>query len=65
MKENLRDCLKELLLINDTKNEIAVKEGDSQRYKATVKDIQELNNQSLYCLADLLGMSDLYLEKEK
>lgn len=63
MKENLRDCLKELILFNDPRNtnfEVANEGG--KYHKATIKDLQELNLNDLYFIADLLGMSDLYLK---
>ena len=63
MKENLRDCLKELILFNDPRNtNFEVTNEDGKYHKATIKDLQELNLSDLYFIADLLGMSDLYLK---
>lgn len=60
--DNVRDCLKDLLAFNDTRNkDFRVKDEDGTEHEATVKDLQELNAEALYNLADLLGMSDLYL----
>lgn len=60
--DNVRDCLKDLLTFNDTRNkDFRVKDEDGTEHEATVKDLQELNTEALYNLADLLGMSDLYL----
>lgn len=62
--DNVRDCLKDLLAFNDTRNEdFRVKDEDGTDREATVKDLQELNTEALYNLADLLGMSDLYLSE--
>ena len=63
MKDNLRDCLKELILFNDPRNtNFEVTNEDGEYHKATIKDLQELNLSDLYFIADLLGMSDLYLK---
>ncbi len=60
--DNVKDCLKDLLVFNDTRNkDFRVKDEDGTEHEATVKDLQELNTEALYNLADLLGMSDLYL----
>lgn len=37
------------------------KDEEGKEHEATIKDLQELNAEALYNLADLLGMSDLYL----
>lgn len=60
--DNVRDCLKDLLAFNDTRNkDFRVKDEEGKEHEATIKDLQELNAEALYNLADLLGMSDLYL----
>ncbi|MFT8491514.1 hypothetical protein [Liquorilactobacillus satsumensis] len=65
--ENIRETLKVLLDYNNSElnPDLMVGEyGKSQR-KATVEDVQELNLSLLTSIADLLGMSDLYLTDEK
>lgn len=62
--DNVRDYLKDLLAFNDTRNkDFRVKDENGTDREATVKDLQELNTEALYNLADLLGMSDLYLNE--
>lgn len=65
--ENVREALKILLEYNDSELNPNLKIGEtggSQR-EATVKDVQEFNSGLLANIADLLGMSDLYLGESK
>lgn len=55
--ENVKDALKAAI-------EIAEAKGIKVDGKpATVHDIQNLTKEHLYFIADLLGLSELYLEK--
>lgn len=50
-------------MFNDPRNtNFEVTNEDGKYHKATIKDLQELNLSDLYFIADLLGMSDLYLK---
>lgn len=61
MHDNVKDCLRELLEFNDSRNKgFFVTDDDGNRHDGTVKDLQELNTSDLYNLVDLLGMDDLY-----
>ena len=62
MHDNVKDCLKELLAFNDPESKnFTVKENLQFRRQGTMKDLKELNTEDLRNLADLLGMTDLYL----
>lgn len=62
MHDNVKDCLKELLDFNDPESKsFTVKEDIEFRRPGTMKDLKELNTEDLRNLADLLGMTDLYL----
>jgi hypothetical protein len=56
--ENLREALEFLLDINSPSS--AVTNQDNQ--PASVDDMKELNMEALANVADLVGMSDLYLD---
>lgn len=56
--ENVREALEFLLDINSQSS--AVTNQDNQ--PASVEDMKELNMEALANVADLLGMSDLYLD---
>lgn len=61
--ENVRAALKLLLEYNDIQLNPDLKigiPGGPQR-KATANDVQEFNSELLANIADLLGMSELYL----
>lgn len=58
MHEDIRSALAELFLFNDKRN----KEMKVAGKATSIKDLQELNWGDLAQIADLLGMSDLYLE---
>ena len=52
----------ELLAFNDPESKnFTVKEDIEFRRPGTMKDLKELNTEDLRNLADLLGMTDLYL----
>lgn len=59
--ENVKDALQEAIEIVDAK-EIRTKTGTSESHLATAEEIQSLLQERLYNIADLLGMSDLYLD---
>lgn len=66
--ENVKEALKLLLLMNDTKlnpeENFEVEVADEEKIlkrKGTVTDLQEFNYEALVNLADILGMSELYL----
>lgn len=62
MHDNVKDCLKELLDFNDPESKnFTVNEDSEFRRPGTMKDLKELNTENLRNLADLLGMTDLYL----
>ncbi|MGQ2357681.1 hypothetical protein [Pediococcus pentosaceus] len=58
--ENVRDALKEAIEIADAKG-IKTKVGKNEYHPATAEEVQEMLSERLYNIADLLGMSDLYL----
>ena len=62
MHDTIRGALAELFLFNDKRNQLFTINDGSGNKNITVKDLQELNWEDLTCLADMLGMSDLYLE---
>lgn len=61
--ENVREDLKLLLEYNDhnLNPDLKVGEPGGPQRKATVEDVQEINSEYLASVADLLGMSELYL----
>jgi F0F1-type ATP synthase beta subunit len=61
--ENVKDALKEAIEIVDVKG-IKTKTGTGESHLATAEEIQSLLQERLYNIADLLGMSDLYLDDE-
>lgn len=65
MHSTIRGCLKDLIEVNSKSSEMWIKEEGMSR-DATLDDVKEFNRDRLFALADMLGMSDLYLEdKEK
>lgn len=62
MHTTIRETLAELFLFNDKRNQSFKVKTESGDKDVNVKDLQELNWGDLTCLADMLGMSDLYLE---
>ena len=64
MHDNVKDCLKELILINDKRDtDFRTTDENGNYHDVTVKDLQEINASILYNLADLLGMEYLYLNE--
>lgn len=59
--ENVRDALKEAIEIADAIG-IKTKVGKNEYHPATTEEVQEMLSERLYNIADLLGMSDLYLK---
>ena len=53
--------LKEAIEIADAKG-IKTKVSKNEYHPATVEEVQEMLSEHLYNIADLLGMSDLYLD---
>ncbi|MCV3330417.1 hypothetical protein [Pediococcus pentosaceus] len=59
--ENVKDALQEAIEIVDAK-EIRTKTGTDESHLATAEEKQSLIQERLYNIADLLGMSNLYLD---
>ncbi|MEH1647576.1 hypothetical protein AAHB41_05725 [Pediococcus pentosaceus] len=59
--ENVKDALQEAIEIVDAK-EIRTKTETGESQLATAEEKQSLIQERLYNIADLLGMSDLYLD---
>lgn len=57
--DNVREALEQLILINES--EVHEITEDGVKRKANITDLRDLNKEVLCNLADLLGMSDLYL----
>ena len=56
----VKDILQDLIDINESEA-VYEKEDSKERKLATIKEVKDLNLEDLYQLADLLGMSCLYL----
>lgn len=56
--DNAREALEQLIMINESKTNSITEDG--VRRTAKMEDLKEMNKETLYNLADLLGMSDLY-----
>lgn len=61
--ENVKDALKEAIDIAESP-EVKIKQGDNDWRVCTTKEVQESIVERLYNIADLLGMSEIYLNKE-
>ncbi|KAF0552540.1 hypothetical protein [Pediococcus acidilactici] len=61
--DNVKEALKDAIEIAESKG-IKTKAGNDKYHSATAEDIQELMQERLYNIADLLGMSDLYLNEK-
>lgn len=59
--DNIKDVLKDAIEIAEGK-EMKTKIGNGEYWNATADDVQELIKERLYNIADLLGMSDIYLD---
>ena len=57
--DNVREALEQLIMINESKTNSITEDG--VRRTAKMEDLKEMNKETLYNLADLLGMSELYL----
>ena len=57
---NVREALADAIKTVEAK-EIKIIDGDEE-VDATVEDVQELLRERLYNIADILGMSDLYVK---
>lgn len=64
MYPTIRGCLQDLLAANDKDSQMQVTENNVTK-SATIDDLKEFNRNALFELADMLGMSDLYLEDDK
>lgn len=60
----VKDLLQDLIDINESKA-VYEEEPGKERKLATIKEVKDLNLEDLYQLADLLGMSELYLKKRR
>lgn len=60
---NVKNLLEELIRLNEPGSNLQVKNTNGGSINGTVSDLQELNYEKLASIADLLGMSELYLEK--
>lgn len=56
--ESLREALKFMFEINNKSSELT----NQDNQPASVDDMKELNTEALVSMADLVGMSDLYLD---
>lgn len=56
--ENVHDALEHLILINESKIHRIIENGIER--EGTIQDLKDENKETLYNLADLLGMTDLY-----
>lgn len=59
--ESVREALEFLINVNESEQKDTTVNG----YEATYEDLAECNREALYNIADLLGMSDLYLPNIK
>lgn len=62
--ENVKDALQTLLDFNRVGSNLRVKDSFGNWTDASVKDLQDVNNELLCYIADSLGMSELYLGKD-
>lgn len=60
----VKDLLQDLIDINESEA-VYEKDPGKERRLATIKEVKDLNLEDLYQLADLLGMSELYLKKRR
>lgn len=62
-QDSVKDVLQELIRLNKPGGSLQVQNADGSFANGTVNDLRELNYERLASIADLLGMSELYLEK--
>lgn len=60
--DNVKAILRDAIEITEGK-EMKTRIGNDEYRNATAGDVQELIKERLYNIADLLGMSELYLDK--
>lgn len=60
--ENVKDALKAAIEIAESE-EVITWDIDTNSRLATTEEVQEMIRERLYNIADLLGLSELYLEK--
>ncbi|WP_438341165.1 hypothetical protein ACSKF1_05740 [Lactiplantibacillus plantarum] len=65
--DNVREVLKFLIEYNDTglNPDLKSRTNGGEWMPSTAKDVQEVNYEALTQAADMLGMSDLYLEEKR
>lgn len=60
--ENVKEALKDAIEIAESE-EVITWDIDTNSRLATTEEVQEMIRERLYNIADLLGLSELYLEK--
>lgn len=64
--KNVKDAMDFLFSMNDRYSTTRVKEGDDEDWRPqTLTDLKESNWEALAYIADLLGMSELYLDRKR
>lgn len=58
--ENVKAALKDAIEIAEA-NEVVIRDIDTNSRPATTEEVQEMIRERLYNIADLLGLSELYL----
>lgn len=61
-QDNVKDALRELINLNEPGSSFQTQNANGKFTNGTVRDLQDLNYERLANIADLLGMSELYLE---
>ncbi|MGF2152236.1 hypothetical protein ACQUFB_13405 [Enterococcus casseliflavus] len=60
--ENVKEALKDAIEIAESE-EVITWDIDTNSRLATTEEVQEMIRERLYNIADLLGLSELYLDK--
>lgn len=60
--ENVKEALKDAIEIAESE-EVITWDIDTNSRPATTEEVQEMIRERLYNIADLLGLSELYLDK--
>ena len=60
--ENVKEALKDAIEIAESK-EVITWDIDTNSRPATTEEVREMIRERLYNIADLLGLSELYLKK--
>ena len=64
--EDIREALDALFGVNDRRTTSRVKDTETSLWRdQTIDDLKEFNLGALTYIADILGMSDLYLDRER